>query len=239
MRPMSLIEYNHHSRAIVRTFLNNNKSYSKVLCTNFIFRNNLSYFQNLSDFLCNKKCQKSFKIMFNINFPARSHHQAILVAFTGDDTGDAPSLKKADVGIAMGITGADVAKAASDMILLDDNIASIAKAHFWASTIPQNIRRLVQVQLVLNLPILSILVMGSIFLRKQPLKSVHFLWVTFIVDFLSIVAQFGDGIMSKWSILIKQDSSPAGSGYITQKVLKHIVIMVLFQTLVILLLIWL
>lgn len=111
-----------------------------------------------------------------------------VVAVTGDGTNDAPALKEADIGLSMGIQGTEVAKESSDIVILDDNFASLATVLWWGRCVYNNIQKFIQFQLTVNVAALVINFVAAVSSGDVPLTAVQLLWVNLIMDTLGALA---------------------------------------------------
>lgn len=148
-----------------------------------------------------------------------------IVAVTGDGTNDAMALKKANVGFAMQ-TGTNVAHNAADILIQDDNFASIVKACSWGRSVYDNIRRFLQFQLTVNVVALATSFCGSVILWESPLAAIQLLWVNLIMDSLASLALATEPPKPE---LLERPPYRRREYIINQKMIKHILGQAIFQ----------
>lgn len=144
--------------------------------------------EELKDFVENIRVYARVTPEHKIRIVRAWQERGNIVAMTGDGVNDAPALKQADVGVAMGITGTEVAKDAASMVLTDDNFATIIKAVESGRNIYENIKKAIQFLLSGNFAAILVVIVASLMSLPVPFAPVHLLFINLLTDSLPAIA---------------------------------------------------
>ena len=156
--------------------------------------------------------------------------QGNVVAVTGDGINDAPAIKNADVGVAMGITGTEVSKEASDIVLLDDSFSTIVTAVQWGRGIYENFQRFIQFQLTVNLSSVLIVFICVVLNIGNPFTAIQMLWINLIMDGPPAVTL---GLEPMRDGLMDRSPTPRNSNIVSKDMLSRIIVNGLYMTLIV------
>ena len=175
--------------------------------------------EDMIDFVADKSVYARVTPEHKIRIVKAWQQRDCIVAMTGDGVNDAPALKQADVGVAMGITGTEVSKDAAAMVLADDNFATIVKAVKNGRNIYDNIKRSILFLLSGNLAGILVVLWSSIMGFAQPFAAIHLLFINLLTDSLPAIAL---GLEPHSDDVMKRKPRPAGESILTKSFMGQV-----------------